>query len=343
MIRNHVSLFIIIIIIILGLCYHFSPLWRNPSLDSFHWCLSWANLVQVVPRCRLRSSLHLVFGIPHGLNHLRGTQDVALMVHLLSWSLATWPAHRCFDCLMWSMMSVTPVCCRIQVLCLWSRRVMPSIILSILLCVTASASIWAVVAAQVSLPYVITGSTYYWTLFSWSACLLCGFSWCCLPCWRQPIPKWYISWSLALGLHPLKLSFPGRRTFQPFLWLFHRLRLWPSQCDYLAWSWFFPGAYWGPLVCYSCWCRQAFLVVLVEYVLSGLCHQRRLGGKGACHLCWFLSPPSRSYWWWHPGGTLWRALEKCYHLVSLLSLGWSCCCPCGASVLMWHHCTGLLG
>ena len=25
-----------VIIIILGLCYHFSPLWRNPSLDSFH-------------------------------------------------------------------------------------------------------------------------------------------------------------------------------------------------------------------------------------------------------------------------------------------------------------------
>ena len=116
-----VSSGIIIIIIILGLCYHFSPLWRNPSLDSFHWCLWWANLVQVVPRCRLRSSLHLVFGLPRGLNHLGGTQDVALMVHLLSWSLATWPAHRCFDCLMWSMMSVTPVCCRIQVLCLWSR------------------------------------------------------------------------------------------------------------------------------------------------------------------------------------------------------------------------------
>ena len=45
-------------------------------------------------------------------------------------------------------------------LCLWSRRVMPSIILSIFLCATASASIWAVVKAQVSLPYVITGSTY---------------------------------------------------------------------------------------------------------------------------------------------------------------------------------------
>ena len=57
-------------------------------------------------------------------------------------------------------MSVTPVCCWIQVLCLWLRRVMPSIILSIFLCATASASIWAVVKAQVSLPYVITGSTY---------------------------------------------------------------------------------------------------------------------------------------------------------------------------------------
>ena len=173
------------LIITLGLYYHFSPLWRNPSLDSFHWCLSWANLVQVVPRCRLRSSLHLVFGLPRGLNHLRGTQDVALMVHLLSWSLATWPAHRCFDCLMWSMMSVTPVCCRIQVLCLWSRRVMPSIILSIFLCATASASIWAVVKAQVSLPYVITGSTYSLnTFFLDLHALLCGFSWCCLPCWK---------------------------------------------------------------------------------------------------------------------------------------------------------------
>ena len=225
----------------------------------------------------------------------------------------------------------------------WSWRVIPSIILSIFLCATASASIWAVVKAQVSLPYVITRSTYSLNTFSWSACLLCGFSWCCVPCWRQPIPKWYVSWSLALGLHPLKLSFPGRRTFQPLLWLFHRLRLWPSRCDYLAWSWFFPGAYWGPLVCYRCWCRQAFLVVLVEYLLSGLCHRRRLGGKGAGHLCWFLSPPSLSYWWWHPGGMLWRALEKCYHLVLLLSLGWPCCCPCGASVLMWRHCTGVLG
>ena len=79
------SYIIIIIIIILGLCYHFSPLWRNPSLDSFHWCPSRANLVQVVPRYQLRSSPHLVFGLPRGLNHLRGTQDVALMVHLLSW------------------------------------------------------------------------------------------------------------------------------------------------------------------------------------------------------------------------------------------------------------------
>ena len=38
-------------------------------------------------------------------------------------------------------------------LCFWSRRVMPSIILSIFLCATASASIWAVIKAQGSLPY----------------------------------------------------------------------------------------------------------------------------------------------------------------------------------------------
>ena len=101
----------IIIIIILGLCYHFSPLWRNPSwIASTDVCLGpilsrwfpgadWGHL----------SILFSVFLVV--LTHLRGTQDVALMVHLLSWSLATWPAHRCFDCLMWSMMSVTPVCC----------------------------------------------------------------------------------------------------------------------------------------------------------------------------------------------------------------------------------------
>ena len=158
---------IIIIIIILGLCYHFSPFngGSPPWIASTDVCLGpilsrwfpgadWGHL----------SILFSVFLVV--LTISLGTQDVALMVHLLSWSLATWPAHRCFDCLMWSMMSVTPVCCQIQVLCLWSRRVMPSIILSIFLCATASASIWVVVNAQVSLPYVITGSTYSLNTFS---------------------------------------------------------------------------------------------------------------------------------------------------------------------------------
>ena len=47
------------------------------------------------------------------------------------------------------------------------------------LCATASASIWAVVKAQVSLPYVITGSTYSVNTFFFDlhVCFgLCGFS-----------------------------------------------------------------------------------------------------------------------------------------------------------------------
>ena len=68
----------------------FSPR-RDPSLDSFHWHLSWANIVHVGPRWWRRSSLSI--DLPCGLDLGRQSQDVALVVHLLSCS----PAHWRFD------------------------------------------------------------------------------------------------------------------------------------------------------------------------------------------------------------------------------------------------------
>ena len=157
---------VIIIIVILGLCYHFSPFYGGtpPWIASTDVCLGpilsrwfpgadWGHL----------SILFSVFLVV-----------LAICVEprmLLWWStccLEVWLHDLPIGVsTVWCglLMSVTPVCCRIQGLCLWSRRVMPSIILFIFLCATASASIWAVVKAQVSLPYVITGARTHWTLF----------------------------------------------------------------------------------------------------------------------------------------------------------------------------------
>ena len=84
---GYLQIFLVLVhvIIILGLCYHFSPFYGGtpPWIASTDVCLG-PILSRWFPGCRLKSSLHLVFGLPHGLNHLCGTQDVALMVHLLS-------------------------------------------------------------------------------------------------------------------------------------------------------------------------------------------------------------------------------------------------------------------
>ena len=80
-------------------------------------------------------------------------------------SRAVWPAHLCFAFLIALMMSLTPVSWRIQVFRFRSRRVMPSIIRSILRCATASVSIIALLSVHLSQPYVITGKMHSSCIF----------------------------------------------------------------------------------------------------------------------------------------------------------------------------------
>ena len=143
--------------------YHqgiFHSVRRNPSLNCLHRRRSVAILGHAGPRWQIRLSLHLVLGLPCRLVHSRGVHSVTLFVHLLSLNRAMCPAHPCIPFLIMSMISFTPVWCRIQVLRLWSRRVMPSMMCSILRCATDSSSMWAFFSAHVSLPYTMTGNTY---------------------------------------------------------------------------------------------------------------------------------------------------------------------------------------
>ena len=70
--------------------------------------------LQVGPTYWIKSSHHLVLGRPRGLLFPWGIHSVTLIVHLLSRLLATWPAHLCLLSLMLLIMSVTPLCFRIQ-------------------------------------------------------------------------------------------------------------------------------------------------------------------------------------------------------------------------------------
>ena len=119
---------------------------------------SWPRRTQVADK----AVLHFVLGLPCRLVHSRGVHSFALFVHLLSLNGSMCPAHLCIPVLITSMISFTPVWCRIQVLglCLWSRMVMPSMMRSILCFATDSSSTRAFFNAHVSLPYIMTGNTY---------------------------------------------------------------------------------------------------------------------------------------------------------------------------------------
>ena len=109
-----------------GTIYHqgfFHSVTRNPSLNCFHSCRSLAILGHAGSKWRTRLSLHLVLGLPCRLVHSRGFHSVTLIVHLLSLNHAMCPVHPCIPFLITYMMSFTHVRCRIQVLRLWSRRV----------------------------------------------------------------------------------------------------------------------------------------------------------------------------------------------------------------------------
>ena len=148
--------------------YHqgfFHSVRRNPSVNCCHRHRSLAIIGHAGPRWRRRLSLHLVLGLPCRLVHSRGVHSVTLLVHLLTLKRAMCPAHPCIPFLITSMMSFTHVWCRIHVLRLWSRRVIPSMMRSILRCATDSSSMWAIFSAHVSLPYTMTGNTYSLCIF----------------------------------------------------------------------------------------------------------------------------------------------------------------------------------
>ena len=113
----------------------------------------------------MRSSLYLVFGRPCFLVQSLGVHSVALMGQRLSDSRATWPVHLCFAFLIALIISLTPVSWRIRVFRFRSRRVMPSIMCSILRCATVGLSIIALFTAYVSQPYVINGKMYSSCIF----------------------------------------------------------------------------------------------------------------------------------------------------------------------------------
>ena len=81
---------------------------RNPSLHPFRNsfpCLSQRDS-KVGPTYRIKSSHYLVLGRPRGLLCPRGIHSVTLIVHQLSFLLATCSAHLCLLSL---IMSVTPL------------------------------------------------------------------------------------------------------------------------------------------------------------------------------------------------------------------------------------------
>ena len=138
----------------------FHSVGRNPSLNCLHRRRSLAIVGHAGPRWRIRLSLYLVLGLPCRLVHSRGDHSVTLFVHLLSLNRAMCPVHPCNAFLIMSMILFTPVWCRIQVLRLWSSRVMPSMTRALLRYATDSSSMWAFFSAHVSLPYTMTGNTY---------------------------------------------------------------------------------------------------------------------------------------------------------------------------------------
>ena len=114
---------------------------------SFH-TLSLADLVHVARNLLTMSSSHLIFGRALSLSPSSGIHSVIRLVHLLSVILATCPAQHHFSFLACASISCTPDLLRIQVLCLRSLLVMPSIARSILLCVVLSLSCILFVVTQ---------------------------------------------------------------------------------------------------------------------------------------------------------------------------------------------------
>ena len=132
--------------------------WRNPSLLIVEQHRSLATWLQFGPVASSRSSHQHIFGWPLGHLWSHGHHSVTHLVHLLSFSHDTCPAHWCLLVWIWWTTSMTPVFEWIQLALFLSCSVSPIIICSILYCVVTIFCSCVLLRDHVSLPYVITGS-----------------------------------------------------------------------------------------------------------------------------------------------------------------------------------------
>ncbi len=101
----------------------FWPLLDDALLMTFLITSFLAILVQVaVPVYVVISSVHLVFGRSPRSFQIRFCQSVNLYAHLSIWILDICHTHLHFASLIFSMMSFTPVLCRIMLCFILSRR-----------------------------------------------------------------------------------------------------------------------------------------------------------------------------------------------------------------------------
>ena len=131
---------------------------RNPSLLSVQQHQSLATWLQFGPITSLRSSHQCLFGWPLGHLWSREYHSVMPLVHLLSFSHETCPAHWCLLVQIWWIMSVMPVFEQILIALFLSCSVSPIIIHSILHCVVTIFCSCVLLRDHVSLSYVIAGS-----------------------------------------------------------------------------------------------------------------------------------------------------------------------------------------
>ena len=111
------------------------------------------------------SSLHLVGGLPLYLFPVLGCHSVHLLVHLLSCVLARCPAHFHFNFSTFSTISAVPVCFLISMFVILSCNLIPSILLSIALCVVLSFWIICLVITRVWHRYVMVGMIHLSNIF----------------------------------------------------------------------------------------------------------------------------------------------------------------------------------
>ena len=159
--------------------------WAKASACRLQITLSCAFLCHIGSLQYLsRSSLHRLAGLPCRLFLSYGLQVVTREVHRSSLMRLICPAQDHFIFLTVLIISMTFALSLTQMLAFLSLYVMLSILLSILVCATASLFCACLVSVHVSAPYVIAGSTH--ELYIWQMARLLLKMSRCLPYAAQP-------------------------------------------------------------------------------------------------------------------------------------------------------------